>query len=109
MPAIRSLSPRGFRAGTASARRTLVMDRGKPFAHLYDALKAGRISRRQFLQQATAFGMSAAVAGFVIKSIDMKSASAQDAPATRPSAGFENATRGQGDELKLLVWQAPTL
>ena len=85
------------------------MDRGKPFAHLYDALKTGKISRRQFLQQATAFGMSAAVAGFVIKSLDMKSASAQDAPATRPSAGFENATRGEGDELKLLVWQAPTL
>jgi peptide/nickel transport system substrate-binding protein len=85
------------------------MDRGKPFSQLFDALKAGKINRRQFVQQATAFGMSAAVAGFVVKSFEMKSASAQDAPATRPSAGFENATRGEGDELKILVWQAPTV
>jgi peptide/nickel transport system substrate-binding protein len=90
----------------------------KPFASLYEALKTGSISRRDFLQRATAMGMGAGVAAFVINSLDMTGASAQDAsPAagggsmvgTRPTAGFEGVTRGQGGELKLLLWQAPTV
>jgi peptide/nickel transport system substrate-binding protein len=91
----------------------------KPFAGLYEALKRGDITRRQFLQQATAMGMGLAVATFVVNSFDMKGASAQDAtPAasgggsmvgTRPSSGFENVTRGQGGELKILLWQAVTV
>jgi peptide/nickel transport system substrate-binding protein len=91
----------------------------KPFANLYEALKKGDISRRQFLQRATAMGMSAAVAGFVVNSLDMKGASAQSATpeasggsslvGTTPSGGFEGVTRGQGGELKLLLWQAPTV
>jgi peptide/nickel transport system substrate-binding protein len=87
------------------------MDRRKPFAHLYGALKSGEISRREFLQRATALGMSAAVAGFVIKSLDMTGAAAQEPGSTvpgRPSEGFENTTRGQGEELRLLMWQAAT-
>jgi peptide/nickel transport system substrate-binding protein len=86
------------------------MDHRKPFAHLYGALKSGDISRREFLQRATAIGMSAAVAGFVVKSLDMKGAAAQDASLSqRPAAGFENTTRGQGGELGILIWQAATL
>jgi peptide/nickel transport system substrate-binding protein len=91
----------------------------KPFANLYEALKKGDISRRQFLQRATAMGMSAAVAGFVVNSLDMKGASAQSATpeasggssmvGTTPDGGFEGVTRGQGGELKLLLWQAPTV
>lgn len=94
------------------------MAQRKPFSRLYEALKSGEITRREFLQRATAMGMSAAVAGFVVNSLDMKGASAQDASpeasggsmvGVRPDAGFEGVTRGQGGELKLLLWQAPTV
>lgn len=102
------------------------MNRTGRFANLFQSLKSGEIDRRQFLQRATAMGMSAAVAGFVVKALDMKSASAQATPSaspsasptagggsslvgTRPMGGFEGVTRGQGGELKILLWQAPTV
>lgn len=101
------------------------MAQSKPFARLYAALKSGELSRREFVQRATAAGMSAAVAAFVVNSLDMKGASAQATPmaspaaspvagggsmvGTRPAAGFEGVTRGQGGELKILLWQAPTV
>jgi peptide/nickel transport system substrate-binding protein len=69
-----------------------------------------------------AMGMSAAVAGFVVKSVGVTGAAAQATPVaspsagggsslvgTRPTGGFEGVTRGQGGELKILLWQAPTV
>jgi peptide/nickel transport system substrate-binding protein len=68
-----------------------------------------------------AMGMSAAVAGFVVKSVKVNGAAAQATPmaspsaggssmvGTRPMGGFEGVTRGQGGELKILLWQAPTV
>ena len=86
-------------------------------SHLHQALTRGQISRREFFARATALGMSAAVATFAINALDMKGAAAQDATPPsgasmigpeRPATGMDAATRGQGDELRLLVWQAPT-
>lgn len=97
------------------------MAQSKPFARLYEALKAGELSRREFVQRSMAMGMSAAVAGFVVKAFDANGASAQATPqaspeagggsmvGVRPTGGFENVTRGQGGELKILLWQAPTV
>jgi peptide/nickel transport system substrate-binding protein len=77
------------------------------FSALYDGLKTGKLTRREFLERATATGMSLAVAGFVANSVGMQGASAQESTG-RPTAGTENNTRGQGDELRILLWQAPT-
>jgi peptide/nickel transport system substrate-binding protein len=87
--------------------------------HLYENLKSGAITRRQFTQRAIALGMAAPVATFVVNSIGMGSASAapvaggktvaasyQDVTA-RPQAPAEQ-TRGAGGELKILQWQGPT-
>jgi peptide/nickel transport system substrate-binding protein len=87
---------------------------------LYQDLKAGRISRREFLARATALGMALPVAVFVLNALKVEDADAapagaagrglaraQSAPA-RPSVGTENQQRGAGGELKILQWQAAT-
>ncbi|MCC2627852.1 MAG: extracellular solute-binding protein family 5, partial [Thermomicrobiales bacterium] len=77
----------------------------------YQDHRAGRISRRDFLQRATALGVAAPVALGLLRMTDVAAqeatpgARAMDAP---PSAGTEDQTRGAGGELKLLQWQAPT-
>src|SRR5690349_11268126 len=88
-----------------------------PFRALYDQLLAGQITRRTFLERATALGVGASVAMYAA------SAAAQSTPAAspaasggagmasgtpRPTAGTENQERGAGGELKLIQWQAPT-
>src|SRR5688572_29026382 len=90
------------------------------FWAVYQDLKAGRISRREFLAKATALGVAAPVAAYVVNSIGAGSAAAapaggskglrsgaQTAPA-RPSSGTEGQQRGAGGELKMLQWQAAT-
>jgi peptide/nickel transport system substrate-binding protein len=90
------------------------------FWAVYQDLKAGRITRREFLAKATALGVAAPVAAFVVNSIGAGGASAapaggskglrsgaQTAPA-RPSSGTEGQQRGAGGELKMLQWQAAT-
>src|SRR5262245_24753316 len=86
----------------------------------YEDLKAGRMSRREFMEKAAALGVGLPVTMFVLQSLDMKGASAapgangagyrgaRQAAATRPTAGTESQTRGAGGELKLLQWQAVT-
>ena len=94
---------------------------------LYDSLKAGKITRRQFLHRATATGIGASAALFLANSAVIAAAggskngfavypgqdgtpSASPAPdaAGFPDAGTENQTRGEGGELRLIQWQAPT-
>jgi peptide/nickel transport system substrate-binding protein len=94
-----------------------------PFRTLYDQLVTGQISRRTFLQRATAAGISASVAMYVAS----VAATAQSTPAASPSAspaasggagmasgtprpttGTESQERGSGGELKLIQWQAPS-
>jgi peptide/nickel transport system substrate-binding protein len=89
----------------------------------YEDLKAGRMSRRDFMEKAAALGVGLPVTLFVLQSLDMKGASAapgahgagfrgaaQDNPTeTRPTVGTEGQTRGAGGELKLLQWQAVTM
>jgi peptide/nickel transport system substrate-binding protein len=77
-----------------------------PFRALYEELKAGRISRRDFLSRAAMLGVGAPVALFVVNSVNPSGVAAQAAGA--PSAGTEGQTRGAGGELKMLQWQAAT-
>jgi peptide/nickel transport system substrate-binding protein len=90
------------------------------FWAVYQDLKAGRISRREFIARATALGVALPVTLFVLNAIKVGGAEAapaggaarglgraQTAPA-RPSVGTENQQRGAGGELKILQWQAAT-
>jgi peptide/nickel transport system substrate-binding protein len=85
-----------------------------PFWSLYESLKAGKISRREFFERALALGVSASVLGFVMNSVKLEGAAAapaaQDAPnlSVRPADGTEGQTRGAGGELKILQWQGAT-
>lgn len=95
---------------------------------LYDALKGGDISRRDFLKKAGATSVGAAGALFLANSALITAAggsrngyavylSQDGTPAASPDgsvpqaldAGTENQTRGEGGELKLIQWQAPTM
>jgi peptide/nickel transport system substrate-binding protein len=94
------------------------MAEGRHFEKLYGALKAGSITRREFGARAMAMGMSAATVAFIINALDMKGVSAQTPEAeggggamvgSRPDAGFENVTRGEGGNLNILLWQMVTV
>jgi len=96
---------------------------------LYDALKAGEIDRRSFIQGTAATGASLGLATFLANTATAAPGSlkngaafyAQDATpegtpvaspvsaSARPTAGTEGQTRGEGGELKILLWQAPTI
>ncbi len=80
-----------------------------PFWGIYQDLKAGKITRRDFIARATALGVALPVTMFVLNSITIGGASAQDATMGRPSVGTEGQTRGAGGELKILQWQAATI
>ena len=81
-----------------------------PFGALYEAFKAGRVSRREFLTGATKLGVAAPVALFVVNTVTPTVAHAQDAAggAVAPQAGTEGQTRGAGGELRILQWQGVT-
>jgi peptide/nickel transport system substrate-binding protein len=77
----------------------------------YQDLRAGRISRRGFLQRAAALGVATPIALGLLHLTDV---AAQDAtpetgaPPAAPTMGTEGQTRGAGGELRILQWQAPT-
>lgn len=88
----------------------------RPFWTIYEELKAGRISRRDFIQKATVLGVGLPVTLFVLNAVNVRGVAAQAATpaagaggASAPAAGTEGQTRGAGGELKLLQWQAPTV
>ena len=81
-----------------------------PFWGVYQQLKAGEITRREFIARATALGVGLPVTLFVLNTMKFESAVAQDMSlSTRPEVGTENQTRGEGGELKILQHQAPTI
>ncbi|MBA2248371.1 MAG: peptide ABC transporter substrate-binding protein, partial [Chloroflexia bacterium] len=95
-------------------------------SNLYTQLTDGSISRRQFIERASATGIGAATALFLANGAAIAAAggskngfavyAAQDgtpAPAPsgvarRPDAGTEGQTRGAGGELRIIQHQAPT-
>ncbi len=79
-----------------------------PFWRVYQDLKAGRITRREFIARATSLGVGLPIVLFVLNAVKVQGAAAQSAPAGRPAVGTENIQRGAGGELKILQWQAAT-
>ncbi|MGI8486581.1 MAG: peptide ABC transporter substrate-binding protein [Thermomicrobiales bacterium] len=99
-----------------------------PLGRLYGSLKSGKIDRRQFMERSAVVGASAAMSVFLANTAAASGTLrngaafyAQDAspaaspaatPASanaRPTGGTEGQTRGEGGELKILLWQAPSL
>jgi peptide/nickel transport system substrate-binding protein len=72
------------------------------------ALRTGQIDRRQFVQGATALGMSASVATWCAGTVAAQDATPAAGTATRPTSGTENQERGAGGQLKIIQWQAPS-
>ncbi len=88
------------------------------FSDLYSRLKAGKIDRRQFTMRALALGVGMPIISFVLRAQDASARgirhrgwglAAQGGAAARPSVGTDGKTRGEGGELKLIQWQAPTI
>ncbi|MGC4190272.1 MAG: peptide ABC transporter substrate-binding protein [Thermomicrobiales bacterium] len=84
---------------------------------LVDDLRAGKVSRRQFMQGATALGVGTAAATLIANTAIAQSATPGASPAASPAAGatvFPDAgtdgqTRGVGGDLRILQSQAPTV
>ena len=88
---------------------------------LFDDYKAGKVTRRQFTERAALSALGVGGAAFLAnagaasaKPLGGFAFAAQDAtPAAgasgRPEVGTENQTRGEGGDVRLIQWQAPSL
>lgn len=89
-----------------------------PFSDLYAKLKAGQIDRRQFTAGALALGVGMPIVSFVLRAEEVAArpgrhrgwgVAAQGEAAVAPAVGMDGRTRGEGGELRLIQWQAPTM
>lgn len=85
-----------------------------PVRGLFNSLRTGDISRRQFIERSTMLGVGAGVAVFLANTAQVGAqeaspAATDAAAAVRPSVGTEGQTRGEGGDLRILQWQAPSL
>jgi peptide/nickel transport system substrate-binding protein len=70
---------------------------------LIDEVKAGRLTRRAFVQAMVSLGLTAPLAAQLLAGAGVAHAQ------TRPRSTFTPKRRGGGGPLKVLWWQAPTL
>ncbi|MCC7022159.1 MAG: peptide ABC transporter substrate-binding protein [Thermomicrobiales bacterium] len=86
-------------------------------ASLHAALRAGTMSRREFTLRALALGASMSVISFALRA-EMARAMpgthvgwgiAAQGTTGAPDAGMDGRKRGEGGELKLIQWQAPSM
>jgi peptide/nickel transport system substrate-binding protein len=88
-----------------------------PFAALHQALRGGEISRREFTLRALALGVAMPVVSFVLRAETVRGMPGRQigwgvaAQGTNgaPAVGMDGRTRGEGGELKLIQWQAPSM
>src|SRR5437667_387783 len=69
--------------------------------NVLDDVRAGRLSRRAFLESMLGFGLTAPLVAQMVAAVDVASA--------QPKPAFSPTKRGGGGLLKTLWWQAPTL
>jgi len=90
-----------------------------PFHKLFTQLNAGEISRRTFIERATALGIGGGVAMYAASVAAQTPAASPDASSSgggagmasgtpRPTEGTEGQERASGGELKIIQWQAPS-
>ena len=88
-----------------------------PLATLHQALRAGEISRREFMVRALALGAAMPVISFILRAETVRASgirqvgwgvAAQGATGA-PAVGMDGRSRGEGGELKLIQWQAPSM
>src|SRR5215207_8224104 len=93
-----------------------------PLATLHTELRSGTITRREFTLRALALGVGMPIISFVLRA---ETASATTASGTvgrhigwgvaaqgtagPPAEGMDGRTRGEGGELRLIQWQAPSM
>jgi hypothetical protein len=94
----------------------------KPFAALHNALKSGQLSRREFTMRALALGVGMPIISLVLRADTVRATGAGDTGAGAiglgfaaqegagaPAEGMDGRTRGEGGELRLIQWQAPSM
>ena len=93
----------------------------RPLRDLFDSYKAGKIDRRRFAQAATALGVTGPLVTFLGNQVAAQDATPGATPVgtpaatavaearVRPEYGTEGQTRGEGGDLNIIQWQAPTL
>src|SRR5215218_4220408 len=93
-----------------------------PLAALHKELRSGRITRREFTLRALALGVGMPIISFILRA-ETASATTAGTPLSRqigwgvaaqgtagpPAEGMDGRTRGEGGELKIIQWQAPSL
>ena len=88
-----------------------------PLAALHKELRTGKITRREFTLRALALGVGMPIISFILRA---ETVEAQRGPAHRlgrgcpgasgpPAEGMDGRTRGEGGELKMIQWQAPSM
>jgi peptide/nickel transport system substrate-binding protein len=88
-----------------------------PLAALHKELRTGKINRREFTLRALALGIGMPIISFILRA---ESAGAQagrqigwgvaaQAASGPPAEGMDGRTRGEGGELRLIQWQAPSM
>src|SRR5215207_7196451 len=93
-----------------------------PLAALHKELRSGRLTRREFTLRALALGVGTPIISFILRA---ETASATTTSSTRgrhvgwgvaaqetagpPAEGMDGRTRGEGGELKIIQWQAPSM
>jgi peptide/nickel transport system substrate-binding protein len=88
-----------------------------PLAALHQALRSGSITRREFTLRALALGVGMPIISFILRA---ETAGAQtgrqigwgvaaQAASGPPAEGMDGRTRGEGGELRLIQWQAPSM
>src|SRR3954454_23406186 len=88
-----------------------------PLASLHQALRSGQINRREFTLRALALGAAMPVISFVLRAEDVRARGgrhvgwgvAAQGVTGAPAEGMDGRTRGEGGELKMIQWQAPTV
>jgi peptide/nickel transport system substrate-binding protein len=88
-----------------------------PLSALHKELRSGKITRREFTLRALALGIGMPIISFILRA---ETAGAQvgrqigwgvaaQAASGPPAEGMDGRTRGEGGELRLIQWQAPSM
>src|SRR5215210_2355399 len=93
-----------------------------PLAALHKELRSGTITRREFTLRALALGVGMPIISFILRAETVSATTASgtvrrhvgwgvaaQGTAGPPAEGMDGRTRGEGDELKLIQWQAPSM